>query len=143
MFIQTRYSFWKSKLPRASILLVAMVWAVLIGCEQKARGVDGDWVGILNVAGKLDHGMLHVRTAGDGKLTVSLDSRNDNVTGLAGDNVVLQGNQFSFDVPAVHGNYRGTLSPDGAVIKGTWTKDGSHPLDFTRQPAAPDGTSEP
>ncbi len=124
-------------------IVASVLCAALIACTKKPRGIDGDWIGVLTVNGKTDHGVLHLQTDRDGKLTVLLDSRDDKVTGLPGDNVGLKGNELSFDVPAVHGNHHGTLSSDGAVIKGIWTKDGSHPLDFTRQPEAADDTSEP
>ncbi len=52
----------------ASALLFGVA---VIGCKEKTPSIDGDWIGILTVNGKTDHGVLHVRTDGEGKLTVS------------------------------------------------------------------------
>jgi D-alanyl-D-alanine-carboxypeptidase/D-alanyl-D-alanine-endopeptidase len=53
--------------------------------------------------------------------------------GLAGSNVVLSGNEFSFEIPLVHGSYRGTVGADAKTIEGIWGQGTSTPLDFTRK----------
>jgi hypothetical protein len=52
---------------------------------------------------------------------------------LRGDNVVIKGNAFSFDIPSVKGNYQGMLSADGRSLNGTWSQGILLPLDLTRR----------
>ncbi len=110
-----------------------LVGAVLAACTGKTPEIAGDWTGAMQAGGKTRQSVLHVKTEGPGNLSVSLDIPEDRVMGLPGANVVLNGGNFSFDIPSVRGTYSGTVSSDGKTIKGTWTKDTPLPLDFTRQ----------
>jgi len=104
-------------------------------------GVAGIWTG--------DYGacplrlFLHVTADSAGKLGVSLDSVDDrDPMGAAGEDVILKGNAFNFDIPSV-GSYQATFSADG-YLKGTWSDSGgSQPVVFTRTSAAAAPTPEP
>ncbi len=100
--------------------------------------VDGDWAGVLRAGGVSLRLAVHVKTVSAGKMDVSLDSLDQGAMGIPCENAKLQGNKFSFDVPAVHGNYSGTLSEDSKKLTGTWTQGAPLPLELTRQP----GTGE-
>jgi hypothetical protein len=49
---------------------------------------------------------------------------------------VSSAHDSSFDVPAVHGNWKGTLSADGNTLSGVWSQDSPLPLNLTRQSVA-------
>ena len=67
--------------------------------------------------------VLHVTVDSAGKLGVSLDRVDQGAMDLPGDNVVLKGNAFSFDIPSNGANYQATLSADGNSLNGTWSQD--------------------
>jgi len=105
---------------------------------QKPADVVGDWSGVLQPSGGSLRLALHVSKDAAGKLSVTLDSLDQNAMGLQGSNAVLNGNDFSFAIPSVSGTYNGTLASDGKSISGTWSQGGPLPLVFTRQrPAQP------
>ena len=73
--------------------------------------VAGDYAGVL---GPL-HLVLHLQRDAAGKLSGSLDSPDQGALGIPCSDFVLSGAQFSFNVPAVHGAYSGTVSADGKI----------------------------
>ena len=97
----------------------------------KTSPIDGDWNGAL---GPLTM-VLHLKSDQAGKEYLTLDIPKQNALGIPGENATLKGNTFSFDVPAVHGHYDGTLSADGKTIVGTWNQGSPMPLTLTRQEA--------
>jgi hypothetical protein len=101
------------------------------GTSAKSSKAAGDWSGAIKVPEQTLNLALHV-TASSESLTIALDSPDQGAMGLPGSNAVLTGNDFSLQVPSVHGSYRGVVSADGKTIKGTWTQAGSLPLDFTK-----------
>lgn len=99
---------------------------------DKPSRIDGDWSGAIDTpAGKLP-AVIHVKSDRAGKEYLAFDSPTQNAFGLPGDKVTIKGNQFSFDLPIVHGHYDGTLSADGNAIAGTWNQGAPLPLNFTR-----------
>jgi predicted esterase len=100
--------------------------------EQKASSsIAGDYAGSL---GQL-HLMLHIRQAPDGSLSGTLDSVDQKANGIPCVLMTLSGMQFSFEIPVVHGGYRGVASVDFKTITGIWNQGLSQPLIFTRQAA--------
>jgi CubicO group peptidase (beta-lactamase class C family) len=118
---------------RLSKLLLAFV--VCLGCIGFANGqttsppIAGDYTGML---GPL-HLRLHVQADSAGVLTGTMDSIDQGAIGIPCSQFALSGTHFSFAVPAVHGTYKGELSPDGNTITGTWTQGTPTPLIFNRK----------
>lgn len=107
-----------------------------IGAQNPPR-VDGVWLGTLEAGGAKLRIQLHVTSDAAGKESCSLDSLDQGSMGLPCDNVKLEGNQFSFDVPVIRAHWAGTLSEDGNQLNGTFTqRPGNVPLSLTRQAAA-------
>ncbi len=102
------------------------------GSSAKATDVAGNWTGTISIPGKTLNLALHVSASSSSQLTVALDSLDQGAIGLPGNDAALTGNDFSFQIPAVHGSYRGVVSADGKTIKGTWTQGATVPLDFTK-----------
>jgi D-alanyl-D-alanine-carboxypeptidase/D-alanyl-D-alanine-endopeptidase len=135
---------WLSRMVR--IALLAAVTAVGIGpsftSAQEKPMVHGEFVGAL---GPL-HLKLHIAVASDGSLTGTLDSPDQGASGLQCTDFHREGQTLSFSVPAVHGNWRGSVDNDGATLTGTWTQGTPMPLTFSRdsfvlaaKPSAVDG----
>lgn len=104
----------------------------------KPSRVDGIWLGTLNEDGASLRIQIHVKSDQAGQEFCTLDSPDQRVMGLACTNVVFQGNEFSFDIPASHGQWRGTLSAAGNTLTGATSHQGSSPqsLNFKRQAVA-------
>jgi CubicO group peptidase (beta-lactamase class C family) len=95
--------------------------------------IAGDYTGLL---GPL-HLVLHVAVDGSGKMSGTLDSPDQDAMGLLGSDFSLQGSDFSFSVPAVHGTWKGTVSSDGKILTGTWNQAAPTPLTFKRDTFVP------
>ncbi len=102
--------------------------------QASVSQMAGDFKGSL---GSL-HLVLHIAVDGSGKMSGALDSLDQGAMGLLCSDFSLQGADFSFAVPAVHGTWKGTVSGDGKTLTGTWNQGTPLPLVFTR-----DATREP
>jgi hypothetical protein len=102
------------------------------GSSARAANAAGDWSGAIKIPGKTLNLALHVTGSSSSQLTVALESLDQGAMGLQGSNAVLTGNEFSFQIPSVHGSYHGVVSADGKSITGTWSQSGTVPLDFTK-----------
>jgi serine-type D-Ala-D-Ala carboxypeptidase/endopeptidase len=100
---------------------------------QPAPPVHGDYLGTL---GPL-HLKLHVAVAADGALSGTLDSPDQGAVGIPCAEFHVQGDTFSFTVPAVHGTWSGAIARDGATLEGTWSQGTPQPLTFARDTFVP------
>ena len=103
---------------------------------EKPSAVDGIWLGELSVGGATLRVQVQVKSDHAGKEYCSLDSLDQNAMGLECANVSFSADDFSFEVPAVHGSWKGKLSADGKSLTGTWTQGSPLPLNFTLQSTA-------
>jgi D-alanyl-D-alanine-carboxypeptidase/D-alanyl-D-alanine-endopeptidase len=103
---------------------------------EKPSRVDGIWLGALDAGGTKLRIQVQVKSDRAGKEYCSVDSLDQGAMGFVCDNVQFQADRFSFEVPAVHGSWSGTLSESGNELGGTWTQGQDMPLRFTRQTAA-------
>ena len=101
----------------------------------KPSRVDGIWLGTLVAGGASLRTQVHLKSDAEGKEYCAFDSLDQHAMGIECDNVVLSGDDFSFDLPPVKGHYAAKLSADGNTLTGTWTQGGGAPLPlvFTRQ----------
>ena len=102
----------------------------------KPSVVDGIWLGTLKAGSQSLRIQLQVKSDASGKESCSLDSLDQGAMGLECAHVLLEGNNFSFDVPVVNGHWSGTLSADGKTLTGTWNQGAPLPLNFERQAVA-------
>jgi hypothetical protein len=100
-----------------------------------AASLAGEWKGSL--MGQLPL-VLHLDVDAQGTLKATMDSPSQGANGLVGDNVKLgDGATLSFEIPAVAGNYAGTVNAGGKTISGTWSQgviqgqQHSMPLEWT------------
>ena len=94
--------------------------------------LNGIWLGTLDTGGGKG---LRLQVHLDGP-KCSLDSLDQHAAGIPCTNVATDGG-LSFDVPAVRGSLKGTVSPDGNTVTATWSQPGvQSPIVLTRQAAA-------
>src|SRR5678810_179685 len=95
---------------------------------------SGTWNGILNVAGELRL-VLHVTQMPDGSYSGTLDSPDQQVSGIKCDKVEAitdaSGNKLTFAINNLRVSYTGTLLND-STLSGTFTQGAKLPLDLHR-----------
>lgn len=117
-----------------SLLAHGFMICALLGVAH-AQNVVGDWSGTVSA----DHGSLHINlhiTKGQGgELKATIDSVDEGAMGVPVKSIVLKGSELTLDVAQAGGTYKGNVNRDSSAIVGTWTKDQSFPLTFSRNPA--------
>jgi predicted esterase len=108
--------------------LLCVIFGVFVYAQQPSSSIAGDYAGVL---GNL-HVLLHLQQNPAGELTATLDSVDQGAKDLSCARLALSGRQLSFEVPVVHGSYKGEISADGKTITGTWNQGLSQSLKFTR-----------
>ncbi len=94
----------------------------------KPSRVDGTWFGTLQAGGTSLRTQVHLKSDDKGKEYCAFDSLDQHAMGMECSNVVLNGDDFSFDLPAVQGHYRAKLSVDENTLAGTWTQGEGQPF---------------
>jgi serine-type D-Ala-D-Ala carboxypeptidase/endopeptidase len=98
--------------------------------------VDGIWLGKLGTGSASLRVQIKVKSDSAGREYCTLDSLDQHGMGLECSNVVFTGDNFSFEVPVVHGSWSGKLSGDGKALSGIWNQGSPQPLNFERQSVA-------
>ena len=100
---------------------ILMVAALALGAAgAAAQDIAGDWQGTLKAGPAELQLAIHIARDPDGSFRGTLDSLDQGAKGIPIAAISLKDSTVTFQVPAVHGSYRGTL--EGSLIKGTWTQ---------------------
>jgi len=102
----------------------------------KPSPVDGIWLGTLQAGSTSLRVQLTVKSDSAGREFCAMDSLDQRTMGMECAKTTFSGNEFSFDVPAVHGSWKGSLSADGKGLSGVWNQGSPLPLNFSRQSTA-------
>jgi hypothetical protein len=120
-------------------VLVLMVAALAMGTALAAPApvpaptVVGDWNGALNTGGGSLRVVIHVAQDKDGKLTATMDSPDQNATGIAISSIAYKEPAVHFEIEKFGAGYDGTMSKDNSEITGNWKQGAaSLPLTFER-----------
>jgi fermentation-respiration switch protein FrsA (DUF1100 family) len=100
--------------------------------SPQAAGVEGNWLGALDVGGFKLRLVLKISRSADGKLAATVDSLDQNAKDLTVDTITFQDGTLKFEMIALNASYAGTLSQDGTTLTGQFTQGGVLPLDFKR-----------
>jgi hypothetical protein len=140
----------KSRSHMKAIFLCGLVigWGYLAPLAGAQPGpvsfpLSGDWSGVSEVQGTVDHLVLHMSTTPEGKMTALLDHIDLNISGVPASSGSFDGSRlilrFSYWKPNSNGDYErrvasfeATVSASGAEMTGVWTQEGSWPLTFKR-----------
>ncbi len=101
---------------------------------EKAPAIVGDWQGTLDAGmqGKL-RVVLHVIQAKDGSLTATLDSPDQNATGIPVTTINYKEPDLHFESEPIKGIYDGKMNKENSEISGEWKQGGGTlPLVFKR-----------
>lgn len=113
--------------------LINLLFALFVFTTVHAQSnFSGNWNGSLHVAGDLRL-VLHITQLPDGSYTGTLDSPDQNVSGIKCDTVTITtGNELNFTIKKIRVSYTGKLLND-STLSGTFTQGANIPLDFYRK----------
>jgi uncharacterized protein len=115
------------------VLVLAMIATMGARSAWPQANLAGDWSGTLTVSGQQLHLALHLTPGDHGAFAARMDSIDQGANGIPCSEVTVQGEAFSFAVPAINGHYAGQIAADGKTITGTWSQGPlSLPLNWTR-----------
>ncbi len=100
----------------------------------KPAPLSGIWLGTLKAGGTNLRLQLHLDLAASPP-GCAVDSLDQGGAGIPCTNVVATASELSFEIPAVHGSYRATVT-DANTLTGTFTQGAELPLVLTRQAKA-------
>jgi hypothetical protein len=92
----------------------------------------GDWHGALDAGGARLRLVVHLTRRAGGGLAGTLDSPDQGVKGLVIDTVTVNGRELDFELRSIRAAYHGTVAPDGASVRGTWSQGRAVMLELTR-----------
>jgi CubicO group peptidase (beta-lactamase class C family) len=101
---------------------------------SKLSVVDGDWTGVLETKEGVLHAQVRISSDDSDKENVDFSSPDQHARHMDGENAALNGSNFSFEVPSIHGSYAGTVTAGGEAIQGIWTQGQQWPLNLKRAP---------
>lgn len=87
----------------------------------RAQDITGDWKGKIAA---FDLTVVFHISSKEGKLNATMDSPDQGANGIPCDQVAVSGKTITISVSAIGGNYIGTISADGKLIKGKWNQGG-------------------
>jgi hypothetical protein len=101
--------------------------------KQAAERMAGTWNGTLSTGTDDLRLRLNISKTPAGGATGTIDSMDQGANGIPISAIKLKGDKFRFEAKGVGGVYEGTLSTNGATIKGEWQQGGGElPLEFTK-----------
>src|SRR5215471_18925795 len=106
---------------RKVFIAVGLIVASAVLVSAQAQDIAGDWQGTLDAGVAQLRLVLHITKNADGSLHAALDSVDQGANGIPA-SITRQESKVHLDLPAVRGTYDGTLSADGAAIKGSWSQ---------------------
>ena len=93
-------------------------------------GAVGDWQGTLDTGNGVLHIVVHVTQAPDGSLTGTMDSPDQQASGIPITTITYKDPALHFEAASIKGSFDGTMSKDGPSIEGQW-KQGEAMLALT------------
>lgn len=120
------------QMTRIKFVIVLLFLSCIPVFGQGSSGIDGKWLGALDVSGVKQRLLLKVEKAGDG-YSAKFDSVDQGVADLPIDSITLSGNTMKFSAAQFGITYEGTLNEKNDEITGTFRQgSGSTPFVFKR-----------
>lgn len=99
---------------------------------QMPTTIAGTWQGTLAAGALKLRIALHIAAAGQGGFKSTLDSLDQNVSGIPVEATTFTDNKLRLNIPVLHAEFEGALSATGNEITGTFTQGASMPLHLKR-----------
>jgi hypothetical protein len=120
-----------------AITAIALTLAFTVHAAS-TPSLAGDWQGAIETPNGALHVVLHISPSSDAKLTATLDSPDQGVSGIEVDTISFKESALHFEIARFSCSYDGNLDTNGLTIAGEW-KQGTAALSlkFTRASKAP------
>lgn len=105
--------------------------------QADALGIEGTWMGTLDINGIKLRLVLKVSKGPDGKFLGKLDSLDQDARDLPIDTLDYDAGRLRFEMKALGASFEGAMSKDGTEISGVFKQGGSLPLIFKRTDKIP------
>ena len=118
--------------PLRAVLVIALA-GLLVGAlmphaaqaqTDAPEAFLGSWAGTIEAAGTEVRAVFHIERADDDSLTASMDSPDEDATGIPASNVSVDGDSLTLVFESVNGRYEGVLAAADTTIRGTWRRSG-------------------
>ena len=120
------------------LAVLAVAWGLTVlparARAEQPPAVVGNWEGTLDAGdqGKL-RVVLHVTQAKDGSLSATMDSPDQNATGIPVTKITYKEPSLHFESESIQGSYDGKMNKENSEIAGNWSQGGATlPLVFKR-----------
>lgn len=122
--MRTQRAFTGLRCAAALVFVLGMVSFVSLAASTPA--VLGDWNGVLDVGGGTSlHLVVHITQARDGSLTGTMDSPDQQATGIKISTITYKDGALHFECSDIGGSYDGKMSSDSSKLTGTWSQNGN------------------
>lgn len=121
--MRTERAFTGLRCATALLFVLGMVSLVSLAASKPA--VVGDWNGVLDAGGGNSlHIVVHITQAQDGSLTGTLDSPDQQTSGIKISTITYKDSALHFECSDISGSYDGKMSSDNSKLTGTWSQGG-------------------
>ena len=127
---------------RIATIVVALLWIGITLCTaqpkplmlaqaakskpaQAASSLEGEWKGTLDAGGTKLRLVVKISKGKDGKLTATIDSLDQNATGIPVSSVEQTGSKVKLELSQLGASFEGTMNAAGTEIAGDWKQGGS------------------
>ena len=118
-----------------NIFLIIFVFSMVITNKSLSQNnnISGIWNGSLKVSGIQLRIVFNISKEDNGNYKATMDSPDQGVKDIPVEEITFQENKIKMEMPALRGEYNGTLGSDKNKIEGTWTQSGrSFQLDLNK-----------
>jgi hypothetical protein len=127
----------KNTLVLNALLSTSLIGAVLAFAftvhAGSAPSLAGDWQGAIETPNGALHVVLHISPSSEAKLTATLDSPDQGVSGIEVNAITFKEPALHFEIERFSCSYDGNLDPNASTIAGEWKQGGAAvSLKFTR-----------
>jgi len=105
--------------------------------QAAAQGIEGIWMGTLDINGIKLRLVLKVSKGPDGKFWGKMDSLDQDARDLPIDTLDYDAGRLRFEMKALGASFEGAMSKDGSEISGEFRQGGTLPLVFKRTDKIP------
>jgi hypothetical protein len=114
-------------------VLIMVSYSLSAQNNTSKKNVSGSWLGNLSANGTELRVVFNLKLVQKDSLTVTLDSPDQGAKDIPGGQVTFDKKKLVIQVPAINGEYTGTLTSDSTIV-GTWTQNGGTlPLNLKKQ----------
>jgi hypothetical protein len=91
-----------------------------------AKGIEGDWQGVLRAGRNQLRLVVHISKAPEGFLQATLDSLDEDTYGIPITSITFENSKLDFSADSIEATYQGQANSDLSIINGSWSQAGNN-----------------